>query len=429
MFAGPLSASQREMESAFRQLERITDMQFKREVPFKRQTRDQFQQFLREEMDKTFPGDQLRDLGRLYSMLGLVPRDYRLEERLPKLYRDQVGAYYDPATETIYQVAGDLDPASQFFLYLHEGVHALQDQHFDLEEKQTRYARSTSLDRQIAFSFVTEGHANLVAMAAQMQTPGLNERFFNTTQFEYIFRLMSRLTELTDGQFEAITRLLGGDQTPTARSLDKLRDVPLVLVQQMTDPYLLGQYIWYQRAQRIGFDRSMDWLRNPPNSTQAIFFDGAHYRRNPFRSIGDYETTLGSYLLMRWLNIFSSQPDWVAQVGYDRVSVIGPERDRAGLLRISFEEESAMDSFKEALGQFVDRTADGESGTDHLLTFDRGDQPRYLWHHTNDNRLWLFFDDDSTLRPEFEHESLKLDFPSPGPLSTGEANSRSNELD
>jgi hypothetical protein len=411
----PLRGNQREMRAAFNHLERLTGLRFKKEVGFETQTRDEFQAFLREEMEKTFPGDQLRRIGRVYSLLGLVPLDYRLENRLPDLYRDQVGAYYDPATESIYQVTGGLDRASRYFLYLHEGMHALQDQYHDLGRLQQRYAREGTLDEQMAFSFVIEGHANLVAMAAQMRAGGLDKNFFDSARFGMFFRMFSQLTELSPEQFDAITRLFSQGSSPSARSLSKLRGVPLVLVQQMTDPYLLGQYLLFERAKREGFERVREWVGSPPTSTKELFFEesSSEYGRYEFRGRGDFETTMGSYLMMRWLGILSEKPSWVRQVVSDRIFLIGSRSDRAVVWRFRLRSREGLDSFESQLGRRIQDADDG--GTSLPVVFQRNDQERYLWMHRNGRNLSLYFDDDRRIEPELAAESMEPpSFTSPG---------------
>ncbi len=97
---------------------------------------------------------------------------------LPALYLDfltnWISGYYDPDDETIYVItpAGPPDAGLSFgqeVTYVHEFVHALQDQHFNLDEFMASNNSENSLDGWLALSALVEGDASLIQMEYMFQ--------------------------------------------------------------------------------------------------------------------------------------------------------------------------------------------------------------------------------------------------------------------
>lgn len=88
-----------------------------------------------------------------YGRLGFYPRGFDLG-KAGGLAADYVGAFYSTESKEITVVG---QPAHS--LIVHEMVHALQDQHFDLTRL---YAKHTSSDESLALSALIEGDARMV---------------------------------------------------------------------------------------------------------------------------------------------------------------------------------------------------------------------------------------------------------------------------
>ena len=78
------------------------------------------------------------------------------------LLEAQTGGYYDPQRDTFY-VADWMDPAEQSDAIIHELTHALQDQHFRLDDFTQRIRGNT--DAMLARSALVEGEAVWVGLA------------------------------------------------------------------------------------------------------------------------------------------------------------------------------------------------------------------------------------------------------------------------
>ena len=113
----------------------IRDLDPTRNVPYEFITREQFIDDLVEILDDEVPVDVREAEERLYKRLGLLPADADLDALVQELYGAQVLAYYQPKNGHFYLIGhdGSLSRADKLVV-AHEYTHALQDQHFDLND-------------------------------------------------------------------------------------------------------------------------------------------------------------------------------------------------------------------------------------------------------------------------------------------------------
>lgn len=137
-------------------------------------SRDDVLAYISGALDEQFTEEEVARAMRLYTAFGFLPADYDLRAEMTKLYADQVGGFYDPETKELNVVLlnpnaqlGNQLPLLERVVYVHEYVHALQDQHFDL----TAYledAEALSDDALLARLALVEGDATL-AMSVYLQ--------------------------------------------------------------------------------------------------------------------------------------------------------------------------------------------------------------------------------------------------------------------
>lgn len=70
----------------------------------------------------------------LYSLLELIPADFDFYQTYLDLYTEQVAGYYDHEAEAMVVVRDTDFEGPERLTYVHEFVHALQDQHFPFDE-------------------------------------------------------------------------------------------------------------------------------------------------------------------------------------------------------------------------------------------------------------------------------------------------------
>ena len=139
-------------------LERLSGLDRLEPVRVRRQSRDGARRYVEQRLNEELTPGERDAVRRTYVALGLLPDTLDLDALLLDLYTEQVLGYYDPTERTLFVVSGedvsDLEP-----VIAHELVHALQDQHTNLD---SLIAGERGNDRQTAAHAAMEGHAMLV---------------------------------------------------------------------------------------------------------------------------------------------------------------------------------------------------------------------------------------------------------------------------
>src|SRR5690606_27167905 len=102
----------------------------------------------------------------------LVPKDFRYRATMLRLLSEKLAGLYDPHLGTM-MIRDDLSEIDAELTLLHELVHALQDQYYDLDEIVGWTQDDT--DRSAALSCLAEGDATLVMLDAMADDEGENQ--------------------------------------------------------------------------------------------------------------------------------------------------------------------------------------------------------------------------------------------------------------
>lgn len=192
------------------------------------------ERYLTGRVEEQLPEERAAALTAVYARLGLVPDTLDLRRTLLALYREQVVGYYDPRVDTLFVVSHV--PSNQLELVLaHELVHALQDQHVDLDS----LVRATEgeNDRATALQAAVEGHATLAMLEWQLS------------------RMTGRPADVTalpdlGEQLEAADLTALGEEA----GLPALSGAPRVIREALVFPYMGGlsfvQRLWQARDGR-----------------------------------------------------------------------------------------------------------------------------------------------------------------------------------
>lgn len=133
---------------------RLRGEPFERPVEVRLASQDQFVDYARAHTERSQPGAQREADETISKMLGLIPHDMDLLGESLRLLRDQVGGFYDPATDVFYLM--DNCPVGLANIVLaHELGHALDDSLYDIGG--TMGELSTVTDRALAYHAVVEG--------------------------------------------------------------------------------------------------------------------------------------------------------------------------------------------------------------------------------------------------------------------------------
>ena len=113
--------------------ETIRGLRFKQPPVYKPLQQDELVPYFRKQVLEEYKEGELENMLLAYEKLGLLPRSDGLVDDLVKAYADGVMAFYDQDTDTVHLIADLKVPAvMQRIAELHELVHVLQDQHFDI---------------------------------------------------------------------------------------------------------------------------------------------------------------------------------------------------------------------------------------------------------------------------------------------------------
>lgn len=187
---------------------------------------------------------------RVLEKLGMVPKDFPMDNFLVDLLTEQIAGLYDPKAKEFY-IADWIPPADQREVMAHELTHALQDQHYKIDP--WRDAAKPNDDAEAARDAVLEG-----AAVAAMIDYGLRQQG-------------SSLADLGNMSFST---LLGNlDSSPM------LMKAPAFLRDSLIFPYAAGadfsQAVLRARGGWPGFHAVFE---NPPVSTQQILHPELYFK-------------------------------------------------------------------------------------------------------------------------------------------------------
>ena len=154
-------------------------------------SRDDIARFLNERVREEYEEIDLIREGIVLKKLGLIPADMDYEKFMLKLLTEQIGGYYDPEKKTFF-IADWIPLDQQKQVMAHELLHALQDQHFDLESLMKQDRKVHNDDLVMAHHALFEGDGVAVMLDYVLEPAGRN------------FTQLPNLVETMRGQLPAM---------------------------------------------------------------------------------------------------------------------------------------------------------------------------------------------------------------------------------
>ena len=245
-----------------------TGLTVKSTVGRKLTSRAEVESYLKEKFDEDEGAKRLQRGEIVLKKFGLLDHDFDLKPFLLALLTEQIEAYYDSKTKTVYLLDW-MDPDDQESVLAHELTHALQDQHVDLEKWNDQTPNDVSLNARedadhlakdeidTAREAVAEGQATAVMVDHELKPHG---------------RSLLKDPEVVDFLKQ---QMAGPDNSPV------MARAPLLLSESLLFPYREGlsfeQDIWMDRGREAAFAGALD---RPPTSTWEIInpleFEKAH---------------------------------------------------------------------------------------------------------------------------------------------------------
>ena len=353
---------------------KLRGLEVKKPIRWEGTSKDKVRADLLKTLNEQYAPGEMEKEGDALKALGLIPRDMQYKEFIVALYEEQVGGYYDPKKETFY-LADWIAPAMQETIIAHELTHALQDQHFDIDEFIDRIRGNS--DAMYARAALVEGEATLVMLADAMNNMGV-EMDLSMLDLDGVFGQM--MIKMSSAQFP------------------KFAEAPRALQEALMFPYIKGLgFVNFGRRQG-GWKRIDQIYKDIPMSTEQVMHPQKYFdRRDPPTEItldflgklvpedweNIYEDVLGEFMTLQLLDpVDDLDEEKRAAAGWDgdKVRVFRKEKELAWVQLSVWDTEKDAVEFAGAFAKTVSSRLQGF--TRQPLT----KEPRIVWKSKN-NRV------------------------------------------
>ncbi len=277
--------------------------------------------------------------------LGLASGDLDLADSVDTLSDSGTLAFYSPATEQVYVRGLTLTPAMRVTL-VHELVHVLQDQHFDLSRTQT----------------ADDGRATVLRAVAEGDAGRIEDVYVDEV--------------LTDAERAAY----GSEAAGQSDVVDMIRDeVPDAVTAMFAAPYLFGESLVAYLVEVEGVDAVDEALRDPPS--EEVLFNPHLWNAPEAEELsvevaapdGVVEIRSDRFGPISWYLVLAArlEPSVALRVvdGFGGDSFVSYRDGGRVCVRMTVvgDDEAATETFEEALGRWVD------AGPPELSSVERDD--------------------------------------------------------
>jgi hypothetical protein len=243
-------------------------------LPIKSQVKRQIisrasvESYLKEKFDEDESARRMQRDEIVLKKFGLLDRDFALKPFLLALLKEQIEAYYDSKTKTVYMLDW-VDIEEQKPVLAHELTHALQDQHSDLDKWSDQTPDDVSLnssgdtdhlakdEMDTARQAVVEGQATAVMM-------------------NYILKPMGKSLVKDPEVMDFVKQQMSASEDSPV-----LARAPLLLSESLLFPYREGlsfeQDVWMDQGQTAAFTGTLD---HPPTSSWEIINPREYEKRH-----------------------------------------------------------------------------------------------------------------------------------------------------
>ena len=336
-------------------IEKAVGVPFKRPPKIEVRSREQVREFVLAQLKDTAVERDLVGKEAAYKLFGLIPDTMNVRKLFVDLLTEQILGFYDPGTKVLYVMNGAPEDLVDVTI-MHELVHALQDQYFNLDSLQRVTGDD---DRQLAAQAVIEGQAvyeQMEAMVGRSKLATLNCDWG---------RVRDAIRESKDAPIFSAA--------------------PMAIQEELLFPYINGaDFVCRFKEHSLGAIP----FRDLPQSTEQVLHDRAYFgspRDMPVHvtlpAIPNkmYENTMGEFDTRLFLFAHTQDRDLASRAaigwGGDRYAVVRTAKGNA--LAWVTVWDSALDAaeFVDALGQATQRRYRAPApttGADNVRTYSGG---------------------------------------------------------
>lgn len=253
-------------------LEKIRGLPFKREVPAERQSVEDFKAYLMKDLDKTYPPEKFADIMDGLLRLGMLKERIDLGEAFIGAIMSQAAAHYDPFARKFYYLMSDMPMSALQTVAAHELVHALQDQHFDLQALMRRFEAPEgdgprNDDAMQAIRFLVEGEATYVHTVWQMKSMMNMDLMADPQTEETQLGIMARMDV---GQMARMAAAQVGNDGAMAQAIKDMHKIPSYIMVPLYAAYMQGAYFTMKARHAGGWERVAQIWADLPVSTEQV---------------------------------------------------------------------------------------------------------------------------------------------------------------
>ncbi len=268
-----------ELDSIKEAIVEIRGLEFKQEVPAVYQNGEDFAEFVQAELDKEMPEGTYRDMTTGLYRLGMLMEDIDLKVELKDAFLSQAGGYYDPATKRFFYLTKQNDAGGTLeTIASHELVHAIQDQHFDLDKTMRAVAEveegmPRNDDAILAVRCLVEGEATYVQMIWQTKTMMGMDLLENQGMEDMMFQQMANidaemLTKLASN--EALGAIGGIDDDEIKEAMKAMESIPPYIMNPLMAAYMKGAYFSMKARHQGGWESLNKAYKDLPVSAEQV---------------------------------------------------------------------------------------------------------------------------------------------------------------
>ncbi len=227
--------------------------------PVKRQltTRAAVERYLEQKFNNDKDAQRMERDEIVLKKFGLLDRDFALRPFLLALLKEQIEAYYDTKTKTIY-LLNWIDPEQQKPVLAHELTHALQDQSVDLEKWDDQTPNHVS-------HTAAGDQAHLAKDEMDTARDAVAEGQATAVMLDYALKPMGK-SLIKDPEVSAMV-----EKHMTSSGSPVMARAPLVISESLLFPYRQGlsfeQDVWMDQGRTAAFLGALD---RPPTSSWEI---------------------------------------------------------------------------------------------------------------------------------------------------------------
>ena len=235
-----------------------TGLPIKSQVKRQITSRAAVESYLKEKFEEDESAKRMQRGEIVLKKFGLLDRDFALKPFLLALLKEQIEAYYDSKTKTVYMLDW-VDIEEQKPVLAHELTHALQDQHSDLEKWNDQTPDDVSLNS-------SDDSSHLAKDEIDTAREAVVEGQATAVMMDYILKPMGKSLVKDPEVLDVVKQQMSGSENSPV-----LARAPLLLSESLLFPYREGlsfeQDVWMDQGQTAAFAGAMD---RPPTSSWEI---------------------------------------------------------------------------------------------------------------------------------------------------------------